>query len=113
MCALARLPGQDHAVRVKVRLHLYVRVLPRRNGNRGAAEGAWRRDAVVEVRIELVALVRLGEEVLAAEGVAAVLALDREEVYEHARRRGALGADGEEPRGVVLIEAMVSNLQHL
>ena len=51
----------------------------------------------MEVRIELVALVRLGEEVLAAEGVAAVLALDREEVYEHARRRGALGADGEEP----------------
>ena len=98
---LARLPGQNHAIRVEVRLHLDIRVLSRRDGDRGAAEGARWRDAVVEVRVELVALVRLREEMVAAESVGAVLALNREEVDEHACRRGALGADGEEPRVAV------------
>lgn len=97
MRALSRLPGQYDALRIKMCLHLNVRVLPWRDGDWSVAERARRRDAVVLVRVELIALVRLGEEVVVAECVAAVLALDREEVDEHARLRGALLADGKEP----------------
>jgi len=52
----------------------------------------------VLARIELVALVRLRVEVLAAEGVIAVVALEWEEVDEHAGRSRALLADGQESR---------------
>lgn len=78
--------------------HSDIRVLPRGYRDWGVAKRARRCYAVVLGLIVLVALVLVREVVLRAERLAAVLALEGQEVYEVAQVGGALLSDGEEVR---------------